>query len=296
MDSQTTTVSRVPTTATGVLEAVQRLAADIAARAAEIESGRRLPSDLLDQLMAAGCFRLLVPARYGGIEADVPAAIEVFEALARADASVGWTVMIGAGSWCDLAGLPKATFDGLFARGPDVITAGVFNPTATITAVDGGYRVTGRWAFASGCEHAHWIFGNCIEAADGPPQLRIALFAPEQISIDDTWRVSGLAGTGSHHFRADDVVVPAERTGMALAHEPCIDAPILRIPAPSAFSLVVASIAVGTAQGALDDIVALAVAKVPLLAPGPLADNPRFQFELARADTELRAAQTLLRE
>jgi alkylation response protein AidB-like acyl-CoA dehydrogenase len=233
---------------------------------------------------------------YGGIEAGVPAAIDVFEALARADASVGWAVMIGAGSWCDLAGLPRATFDGLFARGPDVITAGVFNPSATITPVDGGYRVSGRWAFASGCQHAHWVFGNCIEAADGPPQLRIALFAPEEISIEDTWTVSGLAGTGSHHFRADDVVIPAERTAVVLAHEPCIDVPILRLPAPSGFSLVIASVAVGTAQGALDDIVALAVDKVPLLAPGPLAANPLFQYELARADTELRAARALLRD
>jgi indole-3-acetate monooxygenase len=296
MATQATTARGVPTTATGVLDAVHRLTPDIAGRAAEIEAARRLPPDLLDQLVAAGCFRLLVPATYGGIEADLPAAIDVFEALARADTSVGWTVMIGAGSWCDLAGLPRPTFDDLFARGPDVITAGVFNPTATIAAVDGGYRVTGRWAFASGCEHADWIFGNCVEAVDGPPQLRVALFTPEQIQIEDTWTVSGLAGTGSHHFRADDVVVPAERTAVAPAHEPCIDTPILRVPAPSAFALVIASIAIGTAQGALDDIVALAVDKVPLLAPGPLAANPLFQFELARADTELRAAQALLHD
>jgi alkylation response protein AidB-like acyl-CoA dehydrogenase len=118
MAAQSTAVPAVPTTATAVLEAVQRLAPAIAPRAAEIEAARRLPPDLLDQLVAAGCFRLLVPRAYGGIEAGVPAAIEVFEALARADASVGWTVMIGAGSWCDLAGLPRATFDGLFAGGP----------------------------------------------------------------------------------------------------------------------------------------------------------------------------------
>src|SRR5690606_29962762 len=105
-------------------------------------------------------FRLLLPTSHGGQGADLLSALEVLETLARADASVGWTVMIGAGSWIDLAGLPRATFDSLYADGPDAITAGVFNPTGTAVATGGGYRVTGRWAFASGCEHARWLFGN----------------------------------------------------------------------------------------------------------------------------------------
>ena len=85
---------------------------------------------------------------------------------------------------------------------------GSHRPTA-----DGGYRVTGRWGFASGCEHADWLFGNCIEAVpDEGPEMRIAVFSPDEVVIEDTWTASGLSGTGSHHFRVDDVVVPAERT------------------------------------------------------------------------------------
>ena len=76
-----------------------------------------MPRDLLDDLVAAGCFRLLLPRSHGGVGADLPAAMRVIETLARADASVGWTVMIGATSWCDLAGLPRSTFDALFAGG-----------------------------------------------------------------------------------------------------------------------------------------------------------------------------------
>ena len=117
--------------------------------------------------------------------------------------------------------------------------AGAFNPTGTIEAGDGGYRVTGRWSFASGCEHADWIYGNCIEGiVDGVPQLRIAVFSPDQVVIEDTWTVSGLSGTGSHHFQVDDVVVPAERTCAPMSDEPCVDAPIVRIPIPALISLV----------------------------------------------------------
>lgn len=292
-----TLLNRTTTTPDGVLERAGGMAPTIASRAAEIEAARRVPSDLLDELIGAGCFRALLPSSHGGIGADLPSAMRVFETLARADASVGWTVMIGATSWCDLAGLPRATFDGLFATGPDVIMAGAFNPTASIVAVAGGYRVNGRWSFASGCEHADWLFGNCVEGTiDGVPQFRAAVFAPDQVVIEDTWTVSGLCGTGSHHFRVDDVVVSGERTFIPLADERCLDEPVAHIPPPALFSLGIASVAIGIAQGALHDIVALAVDKTPLLAHGPLATNPLFQFELATADTDLRAARALLYE
>jgi alkylation response protein AidB-like acyl-CoA dehydrogenase len=279
-----------------VLRGVRQLAPTLAARAPEIEAARRVPPDVLDDLIRIGCFRMLRPTGHGGIGADAPRVLEVLEALARADASTAWVVMIGAGSWLDLAGLPRETFDALFAD-PDTITAGAFNPTGSIVASGGGYRVNGRWSFASGCEHADWIYGNCVEVPEGgEPQLRIAVFAPDQITIEDTWTVSGLCGTGSHHFHVDDVAVSADRTVIALEEEPGFDAPVLRVPLVSMIALAVAGVALGTAHGALDDIVAIASDKVPLLASSPLAGNPLFEYELAAADTEYRAARALLHE
>ena len=283
-------------TAADVLDATRELAPTIGARAAEIETARRLPPDLLDDLRRVGCFRVLRPRTHGGLGADLPEAMRIIESLARADASVAWTVMIGAATWIDMAGLPRATFDALFAT-PDVITAGVFNPTGSIAVTPGGYQVSGRWSFASGCQHADWLFGNCIEGVvDGVPQMRMAVLAPEQVVIEDTWTVSGLCGTGSHHFRADSIVVPAERTWRPLTDPPCVDEPIVGIPPLALISLITASVPLGLAQGALDDIHAIAARKVPLLAGAPLAANPHFQFELATADTELRAARALLYE
>lgn len=279
-----------------VANAAHGLADIIAARATEIENARRLPTDLLDRLVAAGCFRLLLPASHGGVGADLPSAMHIFEGLARADPSTGWTVVIGNGAWVDAALLPRATFDALYADGPDAILAGAFNPTGTATAVAGGYRVTGRWAFASGCQHAAWLWGNCIEdvgRADGAPAMRLALFDPEEVTIEDSWYVSGLRGTGSHHFHADDVFVPTERTG-PMDGTPCLDAPIVRIPAPALFAFDIAAVALGTAQGALDDMLAMADRKVPLLDTEPLAANPLFHVRLAEADTTLRAARALL--
>ncbi|MGH9118944.1 MAG: acyl-CoA dehydrogenase family protein [Acidimicrobiales bacterium] len=279
-----------------VLHAVKALVPEIAARADEIESTRRVPPDLLDALRAAGCFRVQLPPSHGGAGAALPDALGVFEALSRADASVGWAVAIGAGAWCDLAGLPRSTFDEMYAD-PDRLIAGVFSPSGTATAVDGGYDVTGRWSFASGCPYADWIYGNTVETAAGDePSVRTILFRPEEVEIEDTWRVLGMRGTASHHFRADAVVVPPERTFATFSAEPCVDAVIVRIPQPSLFSLGLATVAVGAARGALDDLLALALDKVPLFASSPLAGNQAFQQELARADTGLRAARSLLVE
>ena len=111
--------------------------------------------------------------------------------------------------------------------------------------------------------------------------------------IEDTWTVVGLSGTGSHHFHVDGVDIPAERTCVPMSEDPCVDDPIVRIPIPALISLGIGSVAVGIAQGAIDDIVALAAEKVPLLDHEPLAAGQQFQFELGRADTELRACRGL---
>ncbi|MGH4026844.1 MAG: acyl-CoA dehydrogenase family protein [Pseudonocardiaceae bacterium] len=287
------TIERTTLSGPALLAAVRDLTPAITGRAEEIEKGRRLPLDLVETLTEVGCFRMLLPRSHGGGGIEFPAALRVLEQLSRADASVGWTVMIGAASWCDLAGLPRASFDDLYAGGP-VISGGAFSPSGTAVPVDGGYRIRGRWAFASGCEHCSWLYGNCVEDVSGEAKLRMVVFSPEEIEIEDTWTTSGLCGTGSHHFVAADVVVPAQRTFLLLESEPCLDEPVLRIPVPALAALAIAGVALGVAQSALADIQAIAGGKTPLLSAGTLAANPLFQHQLATADTQLRAARALL--
>ena len=125
--------------------------------------------------------------------------------------------------------------------------------------------------------------------------MRMVVFAPAEVEIEDTWTVSGLCGTGSHHFTADEVLVPAERTFATMESPPCLDIPLLRFPMPPALiAPAIASAALGVAQGALADVVDLASGKVPLLAAAPLATNPLFQYQLATADTEPCAARGLV--
>jgi indole-3-acetate monooxygenase len=284
-------------TAASVLEGAAQLAPFIEERAARIEADRTLPTDVLDALRAAGCFRILHPTSHGGCGADLGSAFAMFETLARADASTAWTVMIGSGAWIDLASLPRSSFDALFPDDGDLVVAGAFNPTGSMAADGDGYRVDGRWGFASGCRHATWLYGNCIEGfTDDGPQLRIAVFAPAQVVIEDTWDVAGLRGTGSHHFRVEGLLVPRDLTCDALHGEPSIDEPFVRCPVPAVFALGIAAVALGIGRAAVDDVIGFAPSKVPLLAATPLAESPSFQEALARADTELRAARALLHE
>ncbi len=283
-----------------MLEAAHELAPVIAARADEIEAGRRVPLDLVERLTAIGCFRMLRPVSHGGFGFELVSALRVYEELSRADASVGWIVAIGSAGWLDLNGLPRPTFDEIFADDAEAIVAGAFNPTGNARPLDGGYRVSGRWSFASGCEHCHWIFANCVERScaggseDDPPQLRIVVLRPDAVDIEDTWRVSGLRGTGSHHFTINDVFVPTDRSYALRTAQPSVDQPLTRIPIPSPQAMVLASIAIGIARGALDDILDLAGAKVPLFNRSALATNPLFQHQLGTADAQLRAARALL--
>ena len=275
-----------------VRRSVDALLPSIAQRAAEIEEARRLPPDLFDELRATGCFKLQLPSSHGGFGASLPETMALIEAVSRADASTGWTVAIGAGVWIDLAELPLATFDEVF-RDPDGMVAGVFRPSGTSMPIGGGYRVSGRWSFASGCVYADWIVGNTIEPSNGEPSMRIALFERSQVELEDTWRALGMRGTASHHFHVHDVVVPPERTCVPLSGHSSVDTPYVHVPAPSMLSLEITTVALGAAQAAIDDLLAISD-KVPMLDRGSLATNRHFHHRLAEADTVLRAARALV--
>jgi indole-3-acetate monooxygenase len=283
----------VTTTTNEIFDAVRALAPTITARSDEIERERRVPQDLVDDLSAAGCFRILVPRSHGGADLGLTAQMEVCEELARADGSVGWTVMIGCTAPALFGFLPRPTFDAIYADGPDVILAGVLAPTGKATPVDDGFRVSGQWAFASGCHHSHWFLAHCVVDDGRIPPVRMMVLPPEDIEIKDTWSVSGLCGTGSHDFVADDVFVPVERS-FVIGGEPCLGGPLMRVPVPALPALNCASVALGIARGALDEITELATEKVPLFDKAPLAANPVFQNQLGDADAGLRAARSLL--
>jgi alkylation response protein AidB-like acyl-CoA dehydrogenase len=248
------------------------------------------------ELTSAGFFRMLVPRSHGGLELPYPATVDALAALAAGDGATGWTVMIGSESPQFLALLPRASFDAIYAAGPDVIIAGAFAPRGRATRVAGGLRASGRWGFASGCQHAHYLFGNCAVEGTPPPALRCVLLPGREWTIHDTWKTSGLRGTGSHDIELFEQVVPEDRTFVLFGGTPSLSGPLFEAPLLQA-SLHIAAVAVGIAEGALEELVEFAgTKKQRLYANTTLPESALFQYRLGHAETDLLAARAMLRE
>lgn len=290
-----------------LLAQARAIAVDIAPRSAEIEQLRHLPADISQRLAEAGFFRLLVPRQYGGLESHPSTFLDVVETLARTDGSTAWCVMVAATAATCSAFLAPEVARGLFAD-PGVTIAGVFAPrgTATPLTVDGvdGYRVSGRWAWGSGSRNAHFVLGGClVPGADGKPrrlpngavEVRSALFPAEQVTLLDTWDVSGLAGTGSTDFEVHDLFVPASRTCSYLSDVP-LPVPLCRFPTFGLLALGIAAVTLGMARGAIDALVQLAGAKRSDASSRVLADRSATQLQVAQAEALVRSARAFIDE
>ena len=285
-----------------MLADVAALAGQLKPRSAEFEAMRRMPLDVVDQLREIGVFRMYTPRSHGGLELDFPATLEVMTALARIDGSVGWIAMIGAGSQPFLSRLPRATYDGLYDRfGPDLIVAGSAAPAGRAEQVDGGYRVSGRWAFASGCQHAEVIFSGVVVTKDGAPvpgrvpgmpMIRHIVLPAEAWTIEDTWRVAGLKGTGSCHIRLSDHFV-SDADVLDFGGPSCLPGPLYAAPL-QLVPLMHGAPAIGIAEGAIEDLVELAGSgKTQWGMTIAMRDSQLFQAELGRIDAEVQAARAL---
>jgi indole-3-acetate monooxygenase len=289
-------------TAKRLLVDIRELAPDITARAAEIEAGRRIPPDLVHTLRSIGVFRLFVPRSHGGLELDLPTALEIIAALARIEGSVGWTVGIGSG--CDVfaALLPRETYEQVYKDGPDVIIAGSAQPAGTAEAAAGGWRVNGRWPFASGCLHADWMFGLCVitergkPLADeaGAPLVRGFFLPARDWQIEDTWYVAGLKWTGSHHIALNDTVVPAANFFDLASGVSCLPGPLYQA-VPQLLPLMHGAICVGMAEGAMNDVIALANSgRQQPRAAVPMRQSETFQGQLGCVAADISAARAFL--
>ncbi|WP_164008319.1 acyl-CoA dehydrogenase family protein [Pyxidicoccus trucidator] len=287
-----------------LLHAVRELTPKLASRSAEIEKAGQLPPDLVAALKEAGCYRMFVPRSHGGLELDLVTGMEVLAELARADASAGWTMMIASESPQLFALLPREEFDAIYANGPDVTCGGAFNAQGQAVHMDGGYRVTGHWSFASGCRQSDWLFGNCIVLgpdgkprpgpAEGMPETRAMMLPGREVRIEEHWDVLGLRGTGSHDI-VIDAFIPPHRTFDIFAGQPSVPGPGFVMPVLH-YALHIGAVAAGIAQGAVDDLLVLARSgKRRLYARTSLVDSPVFRNRLGRAETGARAAHDALR-
>jgi alkylation response protein AidB-like acyl-CoA dehydrogenase len=263
---------------------------DIRSRADEMEAARRMPEDLARRMAAAGLFRLLVPTRYGGAEVHPQIFFDTLVTTARSDGAVGWCQMIGATTGLLSASLPEPWAQAIYGDHPDVVTTGVTAPLGRAQPVDGGYRVSGRWPFGSGCQISDWICGGCLVLEDGEPrrdarglpQSVLVMFPAHEVLIHDTWHTSGLCGTGSHDIEVREALAPEGRWTV-LGGRPRVDGPLYRFPTLGLLALGVSAVAIGIAEHAVEAFTSLATDKTPTGSSRRLADRPSAQADLARA-------------
>jgi indole-3-acetate monooxygenase len=283
-----------------ILADVRALAPEITRRVAEIEAGRQVPFDLVRKLRSIGIFRSLVPRSHGGLELEMSAALEIMEAICSIEGSVGWVSVIAMGCSTFAPRLPREVFERIYRDGPDVIIVGSAQPVGTAEAVEGGWRVSGRWPFASGCQHADWMFGLCVMSRDGkplsepmggPPMIRGVMLPAGDWHIEDTWYVAGLRGSGSHHIRLENKVVPEAHFFDLIDGTSCIPGPLYQA-ARHFIPLMHCAAALGVCEGTLDELVALAnTGRQQHRSPVPMRDSELFQQALGRIEAEFKAAR-----
>jgi alkylation response protein AidB-like acyl-CoA dehydrogenase len=286
-----------------ILAAAARAGAELRGHSDEIAAARRLPARFVELLARAELFRLCVPRSLGGPEVRAETLVRAIEAVAEGDASAGWCAAIASTSSLLAGWLEPEAALGIFAT-PGAVAGGVFAPRGRAVRVPGGYRVSGRWSFASGCQHCTWLMGGClVEGARGPelapsgrPDVRLVLFPASAAEIIDTWQVAGLEGTGSHDIAVRDLVVPEAHAISLVTDRPRAAGPLYAFPAFGLLAVGIASVALGIARRALGEIRTLAAAKTPTLAQRRLAERPATQSRVAEAEALVGSARTWLLE
>jgi alkylation response protein AidB-like acyl-CoA dehydrogenase len=227
--------------------------------------------------------------------------MEVLEALATADASVAWCVEIGSGlAWMLSGWLREDIAHKVLCHEPPAIIAGVLaSPAGRAVRVDGGYRVTGRWAWGSGCTHSTWLIGTCVITdgdqpclrPDGTPEVRSVVVPASDAQIIDTWTSTGLRGSGSHDYMWEEIFVPQEYSFWPVTDAPFAGGPLFRFV--GIFLSAAAAIATGIARSAVDALVDLAGSKVPSRSTMLLRERPTVQEQVARAVALVESARAL---
>ncbi|TKC87926.1 flavin-dependent monooxygenase [Trinickia terrae] len=289
-----------------------RLAAlhsEIAAAAQQVEAERRVPSRSIDALRDAGYFDIVRPAAFGGYEYDFSTLVDVNIDLAAQCASTAWVAgLLSAHQWL-VASFPAEAQHDVWSGSPDALVCGSYAPACEARAAPGGFVLSGRWSFASGCDCAQWSLCAAMLPAGGDrphPTPAFLLVPATDYTIDDTWHVVGLAGTGSKTLVLNGVFVPAHRVltfadstsgrtpgAKAYAHHPGFSIPMLcNIPS------CLASTAVGAARGALHDYLERTARRVTrgavAGAHNRMAEFPTVQLRVAEASACIDAARQVL--
>jgi alkylation response protein AidB-like acyl-CoA dehydrogenase len=275
----------------------------IAGAADRIEKEREIPAEVLAALHEARLFRMLIPRSCGGEELDPATFFEVMESIAMADASVAWCIGQNSGVSMAAAYLDPKVAHAIFGNPQAAVASGPPDRDAKAVIVDGGYRVTGNWTFASGSRHSQWLGGHStVCEPDGRPRLgpdgkpleqRTMLFPKSSATMTDVWQVMGLKGTGSDNYSVKDLFVPE---AYSFTRESAADrrerGPLYRFSIFNMFGVAFSAVALGIARKVLDDFIVLAKEKIPFTGTALLRDNGVIQSQVGLSEARLQAART----
>lgn len=287
-----------------LLLAARRMVPVLAERAPEIETSRQIPAAILAELRRQGLFRMLQPVRVGGLERDLGTLVGVCAELARGCASTAWVVGNLASHHWMLGMWPGEAQDEVWSASPDtLVAASLIFPAGRASVVPGGYRLHGKWSFASGVDACQWIMLGAVVEGEGEDEgeYRLFLLPKADGRIEDTWFAAGLAGTGSKDVTVADTFVPAHRT-LALADtsggptpgSAVNPGPLYRIPLLATFGYMVAGVPLGIAEGMLAEFTGETRSRLASYSGRSLTDFQSVQAKVAESSALTDGARRVL--
>lgn len=286
-----------------LLESARQLAPQIRAAAGDTEATRELPKSVFEAIVDAGLFHMCVPRALGGLEVDFPQQVLIAEELGKADASTAWAVNQGAtfASWSMY--MQPAVAREIWIDTPRSVVSNTPEPSGKAIVVPGGYRVSGRHGFSTGCMHASWVASQAqiidngvVRQRNGTPELRFMFMPKADVQVLDTWKTRGMRGTGTHHFEVKDVFVPEQRSVYTRGAARVTDGTRYRIPTTLIFLGGDAAVGLAVARSCIDAFCELAGGKSPRHMTGLLRDQPVAQYNVGQCEALLRSARAFLME
>lgn len=277
-------------TVSDLLAGAEALLPVLRERAGECEAGNRVPEATIRDFRDAGFFKILQPRRYGGYEMRPEAFYQVQMEVAEACMSSAWVLGVVAVHNWQLALFHPHAQDDVWGDNPGTLISSSYMPRAEVTAVDGGYRISGQWGFSSGVDHCAWAFlgGLVKDPETGVPDFWTFLVPRTDFTVLPVWNTIGLGGTGSHDVKVEDAFVPAYRThrskdGFAATnpgakHNP---GPLYKLPFGQVFVRAVSSSSIGALQGALDNYLATSARRKSANTLASVSGDPDIQLLIA---------------
>lgn len=284
-----------------IIRDMQALQPDLLAAAAQAETQRRPVNGLWDRIRASGYFYMWIPKKFGGLEATVDEVVDATLPIAKACASTAWVSLFGLVHNRHMVGFPEAFQDELFGGGKYGIIASATMPVGKAVECDDGYRLSGRWRWATCVTQADWVLVVAEATIDGKPAVGSFMIPADELTIIDTWDTAGMRATGTHDVEGHDIFVPEHRANLIQARNgsgrgaQLYDNPIYRVPLSPLLAFTTAVPLVGAARAAVEFYQERLMVHVKRGTSGSQAEKPNSQIRLAQAETMVSVAEHTIR-